>query len=409
MTSVGAGTRAQVPRAVGAGDDRHRLAGRARRVVVARERLLGHAADLVRVEVRRRRSGGTSARPCRSLRPGRADQRLGSLRSSDGLDPPCLRSPVFDMIDVRLATLPGWWIASAWAIIPPIDTPTTWARVDAEVVEQPGGVVGHVADRVRRLGEASRETAAAISPAPGRGGPPAIFDDRPMSRLSKRITRNPWSTSRSTQSSGQATSWPPSPITSSSGSPSPYVLVLDGDAVDALPRSCRTLGREPSSTTVATARWPSGAVPSGRPRCPPRSTACKTEIGRPRRDGAPLRRASEAGRPDDLAARPAGTGSTALRSAQSTRWPSSSPPSTPASRRCRPSWPTSSPSSATTSTPSAAGRRDGRRRGARRRAARRPGAPGQRAGPLPDRLPRGPRPPRRAARAGPSEIARRRV
>ena len=39
---------------------------------------------------------------------------------------------------------------------------------------------------------------------------------------------------------------------------------------------------------------------------------------------------------------------------------------------------------------------DGVRSGGRRRAPRRAGAPGERTGPLPDRLPRGPRPPRRA-------------
>ena len=41
---------------------------------------------------------------------------------------PWRRSPVFDMIDVRLATRSGRRIAIVWAIIPPIDTPTTWAR-----------------------------------------------------------------------------------------------------------------------------------------------------------------------------------------------------------------------------------------------------------------------------------------
>ena len=49
------------------------------------------------------------------------------VRSSDGRILPCLRSPVFDMIDVRLATFCGWWMAKVWLIIPPIEAPTTWA------------------------------------------------------------------------------------------------------------------------------------------------------------------------------------------------------------------------------------------------------------------------------------------
>ena len=50
------------------------------------------------------------------------------------------------------------------------------------------------------------------------GGGNGIIVDRPMSRLSKRMTRKPLATRRSTNSIGQAMSWPPRPITSSSGS-----------------------------------------------------------------------------------------------------------------------------------------------------------------------------------------------
>ena len=38
-------------------------------------------------------------------------------------------------------------MASSCAIMPPIDTPTMCARVDAERVEQADGVVGHVAQQ----------------------------------------------------------------------------------------------------------------------------------------------------------------------------------------------------------------------------------------------------------------------
>jgi hypothetical protein len=44
--------------------------------------------------------------------------RVGGLRAGSGVD----------MIEVRLRTRPGWAMASAWAIIPPIEIPTTWAE-----------------------------------------------------------------------------------------------------------------------------------------------------------------------------------------------------------------------------------------------------------------------------------------
>src|SRR6188472_104218 len=52
------------------------------------------------------------------------------------------------------------------------------------------------------------------------GGGSGIIVDSPMSRLSKRMTRKPLATSRSTNSIGQPTSCPPNPITNRRGSPS---------------------------------------------------------------------------------------------------------------------------------------------------------------------------------------------
>ena len=52
------------------------------------------------------------------------------------------------MIDVSERTRSGWSIAISWAIMPPIDMPTTWALVDAERVEQADRIVGHVARAV---------------------------------------------------------------------------------------------------------------------------------------------------------------------------------------------------------------------------------------------------------------------
>ena len=40
---------------------------------------------------------------------------------------PTSSAPVVDMIDVSVCTLSGCRIARVWAIIPPIEAPTTWA------------------------------------------------------------------------------------------------------------------------------------------------------------------------------------------------------------------------------------------------------------------------------------------
>ena len=63
---------------------------------------------------------------------------VGSSRSEIR---PCRRLPVLDMIEVRLSTRSGWSMVSCWAIIPPIDTPTTCAALDAEVVQDGEGVL----------------------------------------------------------------------------------------------------------------------------------------------------------------------------------------------------------------------------------------------------------------------------
>ena len=52
---------------------------------------------------------------------------IAMVGSSLGATVPCRREPVFDMIEHRLSTRVGWSMVSCWAIIPPIDTPTTWA------------------------------------------------------------------------------------------------------------------------------------------------------------------------------------------------------------------------------------------------------------------------------------------
>jgi hypothetical protein len=44
-----------------------------------------------------------------------------------GLGCPTHRLPVVEAIETRERTRPGWRIAMVWAIMPPIETPVTWA------------------------------------------------------------------------------------------------------------------------------------------------------------------------------------------------------------------------------------------------------------------------------------------
>ena len=79
-------------------------------------------------------------------------------------------------------------------------------RPDIKVVEQPGGVVGHVAERVgRRAWIAPKQR-----PRVGTGASRRIVE-RPMSRLSKRITLKPRPASVRQKSSSQAPSARPNP------------------------------------------------------------------------------------------------------------------------------------------------------------------------------------------------------
>ena len=100
-----------------------------------------------------------------SSRPG--PRACSSAGSRVGFCQPTERLPVVDMMLVSERTRCGCSMAMVCAIIPPIDTPTTCADVEPEVVEQPEGVVGHVAERVRRPDPrpANARTSAARHPA----------------------------------------------------------------------------------------------------------------------------------------------------------------------------------------------------------------------------------------------------
>ena len=117
------------------------------------------------------------------------------------------------MIEVSDSTRSGRSIAIVWAIIPPIEAPTTCAALDAEVVEQPEGVVGHVLEQVGRVRCSQPDERA---PHVGHRSVD-LASSGPTSRLSNRITWKPRSASCSQNSGSQSISCMPRPMTSSSG------------------------------------------------------------------------------------------------------------------------------------------------------------------------------------------------
>ena len=103
---------------------------------------------------------------------------------------PFSRPPSLDMIETSESTRSGCSMAMVWAIMPPIEAPTTCARSDVEGVEQADGVVGHVGQRVGGGLLVAQRDLPDASAACRR---PCV--ERPTSRLSKRTTWKPRSTS----------------------------------------------------------------------------------------------------------------------------------------------------------------------------------------------------------------------
>ena len=101
------------------------------------------------------RKPSTASRSASAGSSGRgADIDMATVGSSRGETLPCRRSPVFDMIEHRLSTRSGWSIVSCWAIIPPIDTPTTCAAPTPRWSSSADGVGGHVGQQVVGAGVA---------------------------------------------------------------------------------------------------------------------------------------------------------------------------------------------------------------------------------------------------------------
>ena len=121
----------------------------------------------------------------RSIAASRVRGGLAAIRRQvDSAGRPTRRAPVVDMIEVSVRTRPGCRAATVCAIMPPIETPTRWALVAVERVEQAGRVGGHVGEVVLLGGQAPRAASRR-----GRGGRKPRCVDEPASRLSKRTTR----------------------------------------------------------------------------------------------------------------------------------------------------------------------------------------------------------------------------
>ena len=110
-------------------------------------------------------------------------------------------------------------MAIVWAIMPPIDAPTTCARSIPRASISP---IVSPAMSVRRYGPAIDAPLVRAVIASITFGTPSASSlvERPTSRLSKRTTRCPRSASIAHNSSSQKTSETPRPITRSSGRPS---------------------------------------------------------------------------------------------------------------------------------------------------------------------------------------------
>ena len=194
---------------------------RGARRVGGRGRGLGRSARarLGLVEVRTRRPAGTPSTPpaIGSLRLAASALRHLAQQPAASIWP-CLRSPVFDMIDVRLSTLSRVLDGDRLGDHPAHRGADDVGRVDAEVVEQAGGVVGHVAKRYggwpKRGDERGSDQLAQRRRRRvdlGRQADVAVVEaDHPEARARRAGRRS---------SSGQAISWLPRPITSSSGAP----------------------------------------------------------------------------------------------------------------------------------------------------------------------------------------------
>lgn len=85
-----------------------------------------------------RREAQTSSFSAAATYPSRsAGFGANNTACASGLDRPYSLSPVEDIIDVKVSTRSGQERAIVWAIIPPIEAPTTWARSIPSALSSP--------------------------------------------------------------------------------------------------------------------------------------------------------------------------------------------------------------------------------------------------------------------------------
>jgi hypothetical protein len=116
------------------------------------------------------------------------------------------------MIDVSVRTRSGCSIATVWAIIPPIERPTTCADRRPSASSS-ATVSAAMSESVYAADDVSPASAAPTSA----GGASCRWVDSPMSRLSKRMTYSPRAARPAQSPSGQPIICVPSPWTSRTG------------------------------------------------------------------------------------------------------------------------------------------------------------------------------------------------
>ena len=137
-----------------------------------------------------------------------------SMASAAGLPVGRPSRPLVDMIETSESARSGCWAATIWAIMPPIEAPTICA------LSMPSASSSPTASSAMSLSRYGASTALPLTTRPiasgmlGRPQAPKSVD-RPMSRLSKRMTKKPCRASPSNNASGQMVSCAPNPMISS--------------------------------------------------------------------------------------------------------------------------------------------------------------------------------------------------
>ena len=157
-----------------------------------------------------------------SMSAGSSGGRRSSARSARGLPSAIFGRgfPVEDMIDVSDSTRPGSAAASTCAIMPPIETPTTWARSMPAASSTPAASPA-MSRRSYGAETGRRSSARTIARGMFGTGWSASRVEPPQSRLSNMTTRNPRSSSVAMNSSGHIAAGMPRPMISRSGGACP--------------------------------------------------------------------------------------------------------------------------------------------------------------------------------------------